>query len=210
MKKEFQERNGRRPGGMAVSRLIILLAFVMSVGFGCHAEPQYFKDLKEKDLPKMKSAQFRAEQTDPDGYNFRYTVSILTSGVGTPRVAVETPSCDKRWYTVTNFAGSYTRKEFWLKANDGKEATMVVSIEQDPKARNANLYRVTVTEHPDKRFTKRTVNATMNTRYSQWYTKESSGRVGFSQDLITEGSVKDWNVGLVQDLFKWLDMKMPK
>lgn len=87
---------------------------------------------------------------------------------------------------------------------------MVVSIEQDHEARNANLYRVTVAELPDKRFYKRTVNATMNTRYSQWYTKESSGRVGFSKDLITEDAVKDWNVGLVQDLFKWLDMKMPK
>lgn len=210
MEKEIKEMNGRRMKSMMIQKLIMLLLFIVNAGFVCHADNQFFKDLKEKDLPKMKTAQFRAEQTDADGYNFLYTVSIHATDEGTPRVAIETPSCDKRWYMITNFAGSYTRKEFWLKSNDGKEVTMVISIEQDPKARNTNIYRVTVTEHPDKRFYKRSVNATMNTRYSQWYTKESSGRVGFSRDIITEGSIKDWNVGLVQDLFNWLDMKMQK
>lgn len=160
-----------------------------------------FKSADRNYAEKASSAMFHVIELTPDRYEYLYDVTFEVRNSG-KSITIENIS-RSNMYEVLSTSGSMTRKEFRCReVNTGENVTITITVEQNPEARNANIYRFSVDKYPGKDSSRQYIDGQVSLAYPTG--------AGYAYCLFDKGlgnPLKKWRSGSMQLLFDFLNAR---
>ncbi|MCM1519246.1 MAG: hypothetical protein NC098_00470 [Lachnoclostridium sp.] len=184
-----------------MKKSLIALLMLMLLLPMASAATQEFKSADRNYAEKASSAMFHVIELTPDRYEYLYDVTFEVRKSG-KSITIENVG-RSNMYEVIRTSGSMTRKEFRCReVNTGEDVTIVISVEQNPEARNANIYRFSIDKYPGKDPSRQLIDGQISLTYPTG--------VGYAYCLFDKGlgnPLEKWRAGSMQLFFDFVNAR---